>query len=91
MEEVISKKQYILKLKPFYFLATRLNVFVFIVCFLFCKDTQNFLMIYPIIAFLLYRFVFKENRLSNPYSIFLFKYYSTFLKFLRKERKENVK
>lgn len=91
MEEVISKKQYTLKLKPLYFLATKFNVFVFIVCFFFCKDTQNFLMIYPPIAFLLYRFIFKENRLSNPYSIFLFKHYSAFLKILRRERKENVK
>ncbi len=88
MEEVISKKQYTLKLKPLYFLATRLNIFVFILCFFFCENSKQFFMIYPVFGFLLYRFVFKEDKLSNPYSIFLLKNLSSFLRILRKERKK---
>lgn len=90
MQEILSKKQYTLKLKPFYFLATRLNIFVFIMSLIFSKDFQQFFMIYPCIVFLLYRFVFKENRLSNPYSIFILKKYTHFLKILRKKRARNV-
>lgn len=87
MQEVISKKQYMLKLKPKYFLATRLNIFTFILCYFLFEDTQSFLMLYPVLAFLLYRFFFKENRLDNPYSIFLFEKYCTLSRFLRKNER----
>lgn len=91
MNEVITKKQYTLKLKPYYFLATKLNLFVFALCFFLCEDTQSLLMIYPPLAFLLYRFTFKENRLTNPYTIFIFKHYSSLLRILRKKRSKNAK
>ena len=82
MDEVISKKQYTLKLKPIYFLVTKINLVTLLVCYFFL-DTQTFLMVYPVLAFLLYRFAFKENKLSNPYSIFLFQKWSSFYKLVR--------
>ncbi|MBX7491247.1 hypothetical protein [Helicobacter turcicus] len=81
-DEVISKKQYTLKLKPMYFALTRLNVFAIVLCFILL-DSKNFLMFYPPIAFLLYRFCFKETKLSNPYTIFLFKHWGRFIRILR--------
>lgn len=85
MDEVISKKQYTLKLKPIYFLATKLNLAALLFCYFLC-ETQTFLMLYPIFAFLLYRFAFKENKLSNPYSIFLFQKWSSFYKMVRSRK-----
>ncbi|WP_416860874.1 hypothetical protein [Helicobacter ganmani] len=85
MDEAISKKQYTLKLKPIYFLATKFNLATLLFCYFLC-ETQTFLMLYPILAFLLYRFVFKENKLSNPYSIFLFQKWSSFYKIVRRRK-----
>lgn len=85
MQEVISKKQYTLKLTPFYFLFTRLHLFVLVLMYILSADLQSFLMFYPLVAFLLYRFAFKADKLSNPYSIFLLEKWSRFSKILRKK------
>ena len=68
MEYDFLKAQYILKAHFYFFLATRVNVFFFIICF-FALDTMNFFVVYPVGALLLYRFVFRKTKLDNPYKI----------------------
>lgn len=74
------KMQYQLKLKIPYFLATKLHCIFLVSCYFLTDNFTNFSISYAVGVILLYRFIFKQNRLDNPYKIFLLEKFSKLIK-----------
>lgn len=84
MNEAISKAQYMLKAHIKYFLCTKLNLIIAFIVYLITDNLNSFLIIYIACAFVAYKFIFSQNKMDNPYKIYLLSYISNFIKNLRK-------
>ncbi|RDU61486.1 hypothetical protein [Helicobacter sp. MIT 14-3879] len=83
MNEAIQKAQYLLKAKIFYFLFSKLNILICLLCYFFATSLDSFFISYIALALFSYKFIFSQTRMDNPYKIFLLDAISKFIKNLR--------
>ena len=83
MNEAISKAQYALKAKIFYFLFSKLNILILVCVYVFSDSLDTFLIAYIALALLAYKFVFSQTKMDNPYKTYLLDFISRFIKNLR--------
>lgn len=83
MNEAISKAQYTLKAKIFYFLFSKLNLIILFCTYLFNDSLDTCLIAYITLALLAYKFIFSQTQMDNPYKIYLLNFISCFIKNLR--------
>lgn len=88
MDLIAFDKQYTMKQNVYYFFATKLNLVTLILIYIYSNDFMNFVLIYPIVGIVLYKFFYKETKMDNPYKTFL---YEKFIVIIRKIKLRNRK
>lgn len=88
MNNDFQKAQYLLKQNIWYFIATKLNLFLLVASLVIFQGlSANFFLFYPVVVLVGYRFLFNISRLDNPYKIYLL---ALHFKFFKKLRNKNV-
>ncbi|CAM3313676.1 hypothetical protein [Helicobacter labetoulli] len=85
MNEAISKEQYRLKAKIIFFLFSKINIFILFFAYIITDSLDGFVILYAGAGLIIYRFVFSQTKMDNPYKIFLLQHISNFLKNSRKK------